>query len=49
MQRNDYIFKGIAPSIAGWLQTYKKQFALIILRAKARHKTVMFEWLEAFM
>ena len=38
MQRNDLIFKGIPPSPVRCLKTFIKEFALVILRAKARWK-----------
>ena len=47
MQRNDHIFKGIQPSVEAFLQHFREQFALVILRAKARFKDSMSSWLEA--
>ena len=49
MQRNDFIFKGIQPSQVSYLQHFKKEFALVILRAKPRHQTPMNLWLEALV
>ena len=46
MQRNDLIFKGIQPSNDACLRHFKKEFGLVILRAKTRHKTLMSIWLE---
>ena len=45
MQRNDLIFKGEQPSIDACYRHFKKEFALVILRAKTRHKEHMLEWL----
>ena len=49
MQQNYLIFRGIPPSPAGCLQCFKKEFALVILIAKARYKEIMLEWIEAFV
>ena len=49
MQRNDFIFKGIQPSPNSCITNFKKEFALVILRAKSRHKVAMSERLEAFV
>jgi len=37
MQRNDFIFRGIHPSPQRCLQSFKKNFALVILRERTRH------------
>jgi len=49
MQRNDLIFRGIQPSPLGCVQSFKREFALVILRAKSRAKDHMLEWLEALV
>jgi len=49
MQRNDFIFKGIQPSQVSCLQHFKKEFILVILRAKTKYKTTMNLWLEALV
>ena len=49
MQQNDLIFKGIQPNQVSCLQHFKKEFALVILRAKARFKSPMSIWLEALV
>jgi len=49
MQRNDLIFRGIQPTAASSLLHFKKEFALVILRAKIRIKTSMSSWLEQFV
>ena len=42
IQRNDLIFKGVQPSIDACYMLLKKEFALVILRAKIRYKTYVF-------
>ena len=49
MQRNDHIFRVLQPSQEACLQHFKKEFALVILIAKARYKEIMLEWIEAFV
>jgi len=49
MQRNDFIFREIQPTLHACYQAFKKDFALVILRAKSRHKTQMLAWLEALV
>ena len=49
MQQNDFIFKGIQPNLHNCLQHFKKEFALVILRAKVRFKAHMTSWLEALV
>ena len=49
MQRNDSLFKGILSSPSNCLQNFRKELALVILRAKSKYKTAMSEWLEAFV
>jgi hypothetical protein len=49
MQRNDLIFKGIPLSVNTCFRNFKKEFALVILRAKSRHKVAMLQWLEALL
>jgi len=46
-QRNDLILRGIQPTPHRCFQVFKKEFPLVILRAKAGHKEPMLEWLEA--
>ena len=49
MQRNDLIFKGIPPSSDRCLHNFRKEFALVILRAKTRWKAFMTEWIETLV
>jgi hypothetical protein len=49
MKRNDLIFKGIQPSLEACFRRFKNEFALVILRAKARYKRTKSEWLEALV
>jgi len=49
MQRNDLIFKVIQPSSDSCLQHFKKEFVLVILRAKSRHKENMSLWLDTLV
>jgi len=49
MQRNDFIFRGIQPTPHRCFQFFMTEFALVILRAKTRHKDQMLEWLEALV
>jgi len=49
MQRNDFIFRGIQPTPHRCFQFFMIEFALVILRAKTRHKDQMLEWLEALV
>jgi len=49
MQRNDYIFRGVQPSSGNCLGFFKKEFALVILRAKPRYKESMSRWLEGLV
>ena len=49
MQRNDFIFQRGQPSPQRCFQLFKKDFAIVILRAKARYKDHMLEWLEALV
>ena len=41
MQRNDFIFKGLQPHPDNCLAHFKREFSLVILRAKSRHKSLM--------
>jgi len=47
MQRNDFIFRGIQPTQEACWQHFKKEFALVILRANIRKQPLMSSWLEA--
>ena len=49
MQRNDLIFKGLQPHPDNCYAHFKREFALVILRAKSRLKQPMTEWLEALL
>ena len=49
MQRNDFFFRGIQPSQGSCLQHFKKEFALVILRANPIKKSLMSLWLEALV
>jgi len=49
MQRNDLIFINIQPSPTSFLNFFKQEFALVILRAKAKYKERMSLWLEALL
>ena len=49
MQRNDLIFINIQPSPTSCLNFFKQEFALVILREKAKYKERMSLWLEALL
>ena len=49
MQRNDFIFRGLQPTPDRCIQHFKKEFGLVILRAKTRHKASMLQWLEGLV
>ena len=49
MQRNDLIFRGIAPTVQQCMRHFKKAFAQVILHAKSRHKIPLSTWLEALL
>ena len=49
MQRNDFIFGGLQPSIDLCWQHFKKELALVILRASPKKQAPMTQWLEAFV
>ena len=49
MQRNDFIFRGIQLTQDACWQHFKKEFALVILRANPRKKPLMSSWLEVFV
>jgi hypothetical protein len=49
MQRNDLIFRDIQPLPDACLNNFKKELALVILRAKSRYKVHMSEWLESLV
>nr|TKW03055.1 hypothetical protein SEVIR_7G039300v2 [Setaria viridis] len=46
MARNDWIFRGITPSIHGAMLRFKTVFTQVILRVKEEWKQPMLEWLE---
>jgi hypothetical protein len=45
----DYIFRGIQPHPDAYRRHFKSDFALVILRAKAKHKEAIPLWLEALL
>jgi hypothetical protein len=47
--RNDLIFRNIPHSVHRCRQVFKKEFALIILRTKAKYHPYIDLWLEAFV
>jgi hypothetical protein len=47
-ERNSWIFNNADPSIANCKNTFKREFLLVILRAKERHKENMSVWLNNF-
>lgn len=44
--RNDLIFRGIQPSVQRCKGIFKKEFAQVIVRAKAAYKPHISQWLE---
>jgi hypothetical protein len=44
--RNGWLFNGEDPKVDGCKQLFKKEFALVILRAKPRRVQAMQEWLD---
>jgi hypothetical protein len=49
MARNDLIFQGQQPNLQSVKALFRKEFALVILRAKSSLKQPMSSWLEAFV
>jgi hypothetical protein len=49
MQHNDLIFKNLYSRPDNYRGHFKKEFALVILRARVRHKANMSVWLEALL
>ena len=47
--RNDIIFRGIPHSVQRCKMVFKKEFALVIVRAKAAFHPNIDSWLEAFV
>jgi hypothetical protein len=45
-ERNAWIFNNSDPSIANCKNTFKREFLVVILRAKERHKENMSVWLN---
>ena len=46
VSRNDHIFQGIQPSIPNCRAIFKKEFSLVIHRAKKKYFPLIEEWLE---
>nr|TKW01980.1 hypothetical protein SEVIR_8G214200v2 [Setaria viridis] len=46
MERNDWIFKGITPSVHSAMSRFKVVFTQVMLRVKEEWKQPMIEWLE---
>jgi hypothetical protein len=46
MKRNDFIIKGIQPTLASCRTYFKKKSVLAILQAKDRFKSSMTQWLQ---
>lgn len=49
MVRNDLIFRGIQPSLSRCKHIFRKEFAQVILRAKASYKPFISQWLGNFV
>ena len=47
MARNDLIFRGIQPDLLSVKSRFRKEFALVILRAKISRQSSMSSWLDA--
>jgi hypothetical protein len=45
-QRNNWFFNGVEPSVQDCKHNFKKDFALLIHRAKASYSPEIQEWLE---
>jgi hypothetical protein len=46
---NDAIFNNLAPSIQRCKMVFRKEFVLVILRAKAKYHLLVVQWLEAYV
>nr|TKW03671.1 hypothetical protein SEVIR_7G056400v2 [Setaria viridis] len=46
MERNDYIFQGINPSVHSAMSRFKVVFTQVMLRVKEDWKQLMIEWLD---
>jgi hypothetical protein len=49
MARNDFIFKALQPTLLAVKVRFKKEFALVILRAKNRLKQHMQSWIDLYV
>jgi hypothetical protein len=49
MARNDFIFNGLQASLQSAKDCFRKEFALVILRAKPSHKQLLVSWLAAYV
>jgi hypothetical protein len=49
MARNDFIFNGQQPSLQSAKACFRKEFALVIIRAKPGLKHPLATWLEAYV
>jgi hypothetical protein len=47
VERNSWIFNGEDPSVQICKATFKRELALVILRAKSRHKEDLRSWLAS--
>jgi hypothetical protein len=47
--RNDLIFRGIQPSLQRCKAIFKREFAQVILRAKAGYEPQISQWLEVYV
>ena len=47
--RNDAIFNNLAPSLQRCKMVFRKEFALVILRGKAKFHPLVDQWLEVFV
>jgi hypothetical protein len=47
--RNDLIFRGIRPSVHRCKVIFRKEFAQVILRAKAAYQPQFSQWLDHFV
>jgi hypothetical protein len=49
MARNDFIFNGLQASLQSAKARFRKEFALVILRAKPSLKQLLVTWLETYV
>jgi hypothetical protein len=49
MDRNDIIFNGLQPSLQSAKACFRKEFALVVLRAKPSLKQQLVLWLKAYV